>query len=230
MRWIVLALMLAADPALADPGFDPTTRTWLGADLEVLPSGSLHQTAGIGQASDASAQTAYALGGVLERRIGSVLAFAFTPRVLWNIGPADAVSGASGQSAPTGTQIDLRARGSIGTMLTPATRLFAYVAPGYAIGFQPNGTDSLHPHGAIAGGGVGLQYALGPNFALVIDLGYQAGYQSYTDATRGEIEDRTSYFHLAVGLWGGYGTSVVPTEPGSRTARTISPAASLPRM
>jgi hypothetical protein len=230
MRRLTVLMLLVAAPAAADPGFDRTTRTWLGADLEVLPSGNLHQTASFGQPSDAAAQTAYALGGSIEQRVGNWLAFAFAPRLLWDIGPADAVSGASGQSAPTGKQLDLRVRVAIGSAITPATRVFAYVAPGYSIGFQPSGTDTLHPRGAIAGAGVGLAYALGPRFALVLDLGYQVGYQGYRDPTRGDIDDRTSYLHLAIGLAGGYGTSVVPTEPGSRTARTMSPGASLPRM
>jgi hypothetical protein len=220
MRAVLVAITLCATPAAADPDFDPGARTWLGADLELLPSGSLHQTASFGQPSDASAQTAYALGGTLEQRIGDLFAIGFAPRLLWNIGPADALTGASGQSAPTGKQLDLRARVAVGTDLSPATRVFAYVAPGYSIGFQPSGADTVHPHGVIAGGGVGVMHALGPTFALVVDIGYQMGFQGYTDPSRGEIDDRTSFFHLAIGLASGYGTTSCRPHPArARRAR-----------
>ena len=215
MRCLAVLVALSA-PAFADPAFDPNARTWLGADLEMLPEGSLHQTAGFGQVSDAPAATAYALGFLLEQRVSDAVGIAFAPRVLWDIGPADAVSSASSQaSAPTGKQLDLRLRVAYGTDLSPRTRFFVFASPGYAIGFEPSGVNTLHPHGAIAGAGAGVYYALDKRLALTIDVGYQWGFQSYQNASNAEIRDRTQYMHIALGIAGAHGgpPQIPPAPP-----------------
>ena len=205
MRIAAGLVLITATAASADPGFDPQAHTWYGADFEVLPAGSLHQTAGFGQVADASADTAYALGAIIEQRAGSLLSFAFAPRLLWNIGPADAVTSASqGSSSPTGKELDLRARIAAAAPLGDRTRVFVYLAPGYSLGFESvaGSTSEVHPHGAIAGAGLGVAYALDRRMALTIDLGYQRGYQGYSDPTRGDISDRTSYWSVAIGIAG----------------------------
>jgi hypothetical protein len=136
---------------------------------------------------------------LLEHRIGDWLAVGFAPRVVWSIGPADAVSSAS-QQVQTGDEVDLRAHVALGTDVSERMRVLAYAAPGYAIGFEHSGASTVHPHGLLAGGGVAMSWALAPRFAVVIDVGYQHGFQSYSDATRGTIEDRTAYWHLGVGF------------------------------
>ena len=198
MRSLLLVVVVAT-PALADPVLDPHATTWFGADLEVLPSGNLSRTAGFGQISEASAGTAYALGGLIEHRVSDALAIGFAPRVIWDIAPAsDAVTSASSSSQPpTGKQIDLRLRAAYGTMISPRTRVYVYAAPGYAYGFEPS--NDQHPAGAIAGGGLGVHYGIREHTVLTIDVGYQWGFQHYTDRT-GDIRDRTSYLHIAFGI------------------------------
>src|SRR5258706_4986543 len=176
MRSFVLVLALVA-PAAADPQLDPNAATWFGVDAEMMPSGSLSRTAGFGQIGEASAGTAYALGAMLEQRVTSAVGVAFAPRVIWDIAPADGVTSASSSSAaPTGKQIDLRLKISYGTQLGRRSRFFVYAAPGYAYGFEPSGTSTLNPSGAIAGGGAGIHYAIGPRSVLTIDVGYQRGF------------------------------------------------------
>ena len=215
MRSLLLVLVLAA-PVAADPSLDPNATTWLGADVEMLPSGSLDRTAGFGQVAHASAETAYALGAMIEERVTSAVGIAFAPRIIWDIAPAgsDAVTSASSSSAaPTGKQIDLRVRASYGVPLGTRSRFYVYAAPGYAYGFEPSGSSTLNPHGAIAGGGAGIHYAIGPRSVLTIDVGYQWGFQGYSDRN-GDIRDRTSYLHLAFGIAGARGGDpVIPPAP-----------------
>jgi hypothetical protein len=194
---VAACILIGIGPAAADPAFDPAATTWFGADLEVLPHGSLSTSTG--PRTDASAATAYALGGTLEYLANRWLSVAFMPRYLIDIGPADAVSGASGQSAPTGSELDLRARIAVRTEPSSRLRVYAYAAPGFAIGFEPSGVMTLHPHGAIIGVGAGAAYATSDRSALTFDLGYQWGFQSY-DAPGGSVTDRTSYLHVAIGL------------------------------
>ena len=195
-------MLAGVGPAAADPAFDPTATTWLGGDLEVLPSGKLKNT-GQTATTSASAQTAYALGGTLEYLANGWLSVAFMPRYLIDIGPADAISGASGMSPPTGSELDLRARVAARAEPSRRLRLYAYAAPGFAVGFEPSGAETLHPHGAILGVGAGAAYATNDRSALTVDIGYQWGFQSY-DAAGNSITDRTSYLHIAFGISHGY--------------------------
>ena len=194
-------MLVAVGPAAASPEFDPTATTWLGGDLEILPHGSLKTSTGV--RTEASAMTAYALGGTLEYFASSWLSVAFQPRYLIDIGPADAVSGASAASPPTGSELDLRMRVAARAEPTPRLRVYAYASPGFAIGFEPSGVMTLHPHGAIVGVGGGAAYATNMRSALTIDIGYQWGFQSY-DAPGGSVTDRTSYLHVAIGIAHGY--------------------------
>jgi hypothetical protein len=199
--WYVASCLVFVGTASAEPTFDPAATTWLGADLEILPHGSLKTSSG--PTTNASAATAYALGGTLEYLANPWLSVAFMPRYLIDIGPADAVSGASGQSAPTGSELDLRMRVAVRTEPTPRLRLYGYASPGFAYGFEPSGVMTLHPHGAIIGIGGGAAYATSMRSALTFDIGYQWGFQSY-DAPGGSVTDRTSYMHVAIGIAHGY--------------------------
>jgi hypothetical protein len=215
MRRIIIACgVLVAGTAAGD-----TPATWVGVDLEVLPQGTLQQTTAVGTngVTTAAASTAYALGGSVEHRVGDWLSIGFAPRLLWNIGPADAVSSASSSPA-TGDELDLRMRIAADTRVG-RWRLFAFLAPGYAFGFEPMGSTTQHPDGAIAGVGAGFNYARSSTFVWTGELGYQWGFQRYTDPTRGDIRDRTAYAHVAFGCAWGVSSSPAQSTPALTAAQ-----------
>src|SRR5262245_44339464 len=98
--FVAAALVAAPSVARADLG-----TSWLGADFELLPSGSWKGTfpTPIGTADfSGDTESAYAIGGLIEEQGNGLLSVGLAPRYIFNVKG----KGSSGDAA---TQLDLRA-------------------------------------------------------------------------------------------------------------------------
>jgi hypothetical protein len=78
--------------------------------------------------------------------------------------------------------------------------VFARASAGYSVIDVSGAYASFpNPKGLVVDGSAGLDVALIPNLFLIVDLGYQAGFQS---GSAGDIQ--TSYLHLGAGLAVGF--------------------------
>jgi hypothetical protein len=162
-----------------------------GVELAVLPIGSLG--ASVGNASTrVDSAAAFGVGGVLQLPIGAVFALDLAPRVLFNVKGSDDDSSA--------TELDVRARVTAGSLVSPGVRIFAALEPGFSVLFLPNSTStSPSPKGLILGFGAGAAVRVAPALWLTGELGYQIGFQSMT-VTNIEVGLDTRFFHLTGGV------------------------------
>lgn len=182
-----MPIAAAPAPVVAEPE-EPAVR--LGAEVAVLPFGTLHGSAG-GTATRSDTAMAMAIGGVLQHPIARVATFDLAPRLLFNVKGQDAE-----QSA---TQLDLRARVTIGTYPTPQLRVFAAIEPAYSYLFLPDAGDMGVPNGFALGFGAGAEIGVAPKTKVTIALGYQRAYHS-TKVLTEDLDLSTSFLHFAFGL------------------------------
>ena len=196
MKSLILAALIAS-PAVAHAD-DLTKHAGLvGADFEVMPSGTIEGSA-FGFSGTASATTAYGVGLTFENQVNELVSVGLAPRFVFNVkGEND-----NGDSS---NQIDLRARVAIGHDLIPKMRVYGFGEPGYSIIFPPNNPNggNVHPNGFVIAAGGGLSFELSPTVRAVFELGYQWGFQSWSYSngginTSGDLKD--SYLQLGFGL------------------------------
>ena len=108
--------------------------------------------------------------------------------------------GSTGESAK---EFDLRVRLTARKPMSPNVRVFGRLSPAYSsisIPASPTGAPTIpDPQGFLVDFSVGTEVALLPNLFLVVDLGYQAGFQS-SSTSDGNSFNGTRYLHLGGGL------------------------------
>jgi hypothetical protein len=176
-----------AAPEAASPGLR------VGAQLDLLPIGTLHIAAS-GESDSADASDAIGLGALAEYRVSDVVTIGFAPRYILPVKVEDA--------GDSGSQLDLRVRGTVGTVVAPRVHLHGIGTLGYSMMFHVlsdlNG-NYYRSSGFIVGFGAGLGYSLNPRLQLVAEMSYQLGYQGTTIAGY-DVDAGTSYFTMGVGL------------------------------
>jgi hypothetical protein len=206
MKFLIATLLAAvalARPAHAD---DVTQRKGhVGADFELLPSGSIILGTG-GNNTTYAAQTAYAVGIFAESQIDDLVSVGLAPRYVFHI------IGANSNNGDSSSQLDLRARVTVGHAVIPKLRAYGFAEPGWSILFIPQSIEvnnqSYHPNGFVIGAGGGLSYALGENVRAYFELGYQWGFQSTSVTTTvpivgtvtTDVTASTDFLQLGFGL------------------------------
>jgi uncharacterized protein YgiM (DUF1202 family) len=174
--------------------------TLLGAIFELLPVGRL--SAGpTGNASSTDAASAVAIAPFLDVPLAPYVSLGISPQFIF---------GVKGSSASdSATEYDLRARLTGRYPLSPSARTYLRFSPGYSLISLPGSSSSgggSNPTGLSLDFAVGAEVELLPKLVLVVDLGYQFGFQSSTvgDATSlsygATVDFQTSYLHLGAGL------------------------------
>jgi hypothetical protein len=192
----VASLPPAAPPVVVSspaPSVPPRGPALLGVMFELLPVGSLRgSTNGTTVTSDALVTVA--LAPFLDVPLSPWFAVGVSPQFVFKV--------KSGGTDST-TEYDLRARLTVRDPVTPTTRMFFRFSPGYSILSVPAGVlpDSAStPGGAYFDFAVGSEVTVAPGLILVVDLGYQFGFQGTTLANGAEVDYRTQFVHLGVGM------------------------------
>jgi len=178
--------------------------TLLGVIFEILPVGKFRATERDGMAeSNASGDSAFAVAVApsIDFPASPYFAFGLSPKVIFRVR-------GEGSSSPSSTEYDLRARLTARAPLSPTTRVYGRLSPGYSIISLPapgaNVLPSEDPKGFVCDASVGVEVALLPRLFAVIDLGYQMGFQSRTNAAATFTFEGSQYLHLGGGLAVGF--------------------------
>jgi hypothetical protein len=189
-------------PAATAPAPEPppmaTGRLWLGPQLDLMAGGNVTLMAGSNTAS-ADLDNAIGLGGLVEYRVSPLVTVGLAPRFGTPI--------RLHQATDSGTQLDLRARVTVGKDVAPRVRLHGIATLGYSWIFhvvsetnQMTGAmDYVTTSGIIFGLGAGLYYTLGPRLLLAGELSYQFGRQGTTIANT-DVRASDNFLTLGVGL------------------------------
>lgn len=160
--------------------------------MDLLVSGTI-ETGSTGAGTSVDTRTTVGFGGLVDRMLSPLVSVGFAPRVLIGVRPD--------KNLESSTQVDLRLRVAVGSNMTPRTRFYGFVAPGYSVIFLPRQMDGrhFHPHGMIAAFGAGISVAMSGRLALVGEIGYQLGYQG-TTMYDVDVTFQDNLLHLGVGL------------------------------
>ena len=109
----------------------------------------------------------------------------------------------------SGTEYDFRFRLTGRAPLSRTTRVYARISPGYSIiSVPPPSSDpavvAADPKGFLVDTSVGVEAALLPNLFVIVDLGYQVGFQSSQAADSPRTFDGSQYLHLGGGFAVGF--------------------------
>jgi hypothetical protein len=182
-----------ASPAAPAAPDAPSPALWAGGQFDLLPIGSLHIAAN-GDSDSADAGRAIGLGAVIDYRIQDLISIGFAPRFILPVQVEDA--------GDSGTQLDLRARATVGAVVAPRVHFHGIVTLGYSMMFHVlsdlNGTY-YRSSGLIVGFGAGVAYSINPRLKLLGEMSYQLGYQGTTIAGF-DVEAGDSYFTMGIGL------------------------------
>ena len=169
--------------------------TLLSVMFEMLPVGTLMGTASDGMmSSDASVDSRFAVAVALGLDVPASPYFAVgvSPKVVFRVKGEDA-------AARSATEFDLRFRLTGRLPLSQSTRVYGRLSPGFSLISLPDSNEN-DPKGLVIDTSVGVEVAVLPRLFVVVDLGYQAGFQSSTSLASDFTFDGTRYLHLGGGL------------------------------
>jgi hypothetical protein len=165
----------------------------LGLAFELLPAGTFTTNAQ-GKSVDVDTDATAALAPFLDVPVTPWLALGVSPQFIFNVkGRADTQSG---------TEYDIRARVTVRDPIGANGRLYARLSPGYSILSTPSGTlpaNVSDPAGLAVDFSVGAETPIGAHATLVLDIGYQLGFQG-TSVNGKDIESRTRFLHVGMGF------------------------------
>ena len=191
----------AAPPASA-PASEPiptaTGRLWVGPQLDIMAGGNVTLESGANSAS-ADLESAIGLGGIVEYRVSPLVTVGLAPRFAAPI--------RIHQATDSGTQVDLRARVTVGKDVAPRVRLHGIATLGYSWIFHlvseqnqmTGASEYTTTKGIIVGFGAGLYYTISPRLLLAGELSYQIGRQGTTVANT-DVRASDNFLTLGVGL------------------------------
>jgi hypothetical protein len=197
----------AASPEAQRPPSTPAVvgRVALGASLSVLPLGTIARggTSPAGTFPDGGdAATATAVSAFLQYSLRSWVSLGLSPQITFNVKPSGASSSA--------TEYDLRARVTFWKGVSPRLVGFARLAIGYSIVALPDAWTSTFAgaslgmdKGWLLGASAGVEYLVSPAAFLILEGGYQAGFQGAvltSGGARYELDLATRYPHVGLGF------------------------------
>lgn len=173
------------------PSFGPTL---VGVMFSLLPVGTLAATdSGGGQNVDQSSDAffAVAVAAFVDAPVSPHVSLGFSPQAVFRVNGGTALKSSA-------TELDFRGRITGRLPLSQATSVFARLSPAFSLVSMPAGAGP-DPKGFLLDASVGTEVALLPNLFLIVDLGYQAGFQAHEYGS-GATFDGTRYLHLGGGL------------------------------
>ena len=181
------------------PAAAPTTPettadlTLLGVLFEIMPVGTLSTSeAGVKSVSSDTA-FAVAVAPFLDVPGSPYFALGFSPQIIFGVKGSNA--------AQSATEYDLRARLTTRYPMAPNAQVYARFSPAYSIVSLPSPPAGLsNPAGFLLDLSVGAEIAVLPKLFVVIDLGYQIGFQSTSDVDGTPIDFDSRYLHIGAGL------------------------------
>ena len=185
-------------PAVSAPPPAPQARLWVGPQLDIMTAGSVTLSAA-GNTASADLDNAIGLGGIAEYRV--------TPLVTVGLAPRFATPVRLHQANESGSQLDVRARVTIGKDVAPRVRLHGIATLGYSWLFHVvaenntmTGSSSyVTPSGFVVGFGAGVYYTISPRLLLAGELSYQIGRQG-TTISNVDVRASDDFLTLGVGL------------------------------
>ena len=163
--------------------------------FELLPVGTLMATESNGKTSrDGSVDSrfAVAVAPALDIAASPYFAMGVSPKVVFRVKGENA-------SARSATEFDFRFRLTGRVPLSQSTRVYGRVSPGFSLISLPD-ADGNDPKGFVIDTSVGIEVAVLPRLFVVVDLGYQVGFQSSKSPAADVTFDGTRYLHLGGGL------------------------------
>lgn len=200
---VPVAASAQAPPPLPQPvggaaSASASSNLWLGPQLDLMPSGSVHLE-GNGFSGSADTSSAFGLGGLVEYRLASRVAIGLAPRLVVPVRVKNADD--------SGKQFDVRARLAVGGDVGPRTRINGIATIGYSwisdlLALTDQDGNVLRYQtvsGMILGFGAGFQHAINPRLMLTGEFSYQLGYQG-TTVMGVDFTVSDDYLTLGVGL------------------------------
>lgn len=172
----------------------PATKMRAGAQLEMLPLGSLDIPLGDGASVSADTAIAYGVSATFDYAVTPFLSVGVAPRAIFNIKGKDSDSDSDSSSF---TEIDLRARVLAHFPVAKGIEVFGSASPGYSI---VTGGDSEFddPKGFAIAGAIGATYDLSPKAYLSAEVGYQRAFTSISEGDMSADMD-LSFMHIGLG-------------------------------
>ena len=176
----------------------------LSVVFEILPVGTLKASELTGTTrSNRSIDSAFAVAvaTALDLAASPYFAIGVSPKVIFRV-KSDGAEGVQ-----SSTEYDFRLRLTARAPLSDTTRVYARLSPGYSIISVPEPPGNVvarpSPTGYLVDTSVGVEVALLPTLFAIIDLGYQAGFQSGTGGGMTTF-DGSQYLHLGGGFAVGF--------------------------
>jgi hypothetical protein len=182
----------SAPAAAVEQAAQPAKKLSLGAQLELLPGGSVEFGAG-GQSQTFDLETAFGLSAVFGVDITPNISIGAAPRVIFGIKGDDSEGNTSGSAFK---ELDLRGRAAVHGEIAPAVSLYGFVEPGYSWITNPDKDGSIP--GVVIAFGAGATYDVSSALFLSGELGYQIGFQG-EDLQGQHIDEKFDFFHLGFG-------------------------------
>ncbi len=184
----------APQPAAAPtPPETAADQTLLGVLFEIMPAGTLSASE-VG-AGSASSDTAFsvAIAPFLDVPVLPNFALGFSPQIIFGVKGSNA--------AQSATEYDLRARLTTRYPMAPNAQVYARFSPAYSLISVPSPPPGVsNPAGLVLDFSVGAEIEVLPKLFVVIDVGYQIGFQSTTDVDGTQVDFDSRYLHLGAGL------------------------------
>jgi hypothetical protein len=191
-----VAIAAAPESVAAAPPQSPSDHpdAQLGLLFELLPTGTLTASeSGYSLTSDTSVTVAVA--PFVDFPLSSpYVSLGFSPQFVFGVKGTSATNSA--------TEYDLRARLTGRYPVSAGGAIYGRLSPAYSIISLPyTGSSISNPSGFLLDVSAGAEIVVNPKLSIVLELGYQVGFQSTTDTTRAAEEDvKTRFLHLGAGF------------------------------
>jgi len=186
----------APAPAAASPA-EPTSKLWIGGQLDIPASGSMTLAAG-GNTLGLDASAGLGFEGLLDYRVSKLVTIGGAPRLLTGVKPKN--------NSASGTQYDLRARITVGNFVAPRFRLhgiahlgYSFIAHIFTVTDTSGKTDFFTSKGFVFGIGPGMSYAINPRLLITAEITYQWGFQGSHQLGM-DVTANDSFLTIAGGL------------------------------
>lgn len=169
----------------------PATKMRAGAQLEMLPMGSLEVPLGDGASVSADTAVAYGVSATFDYAVTPFLSVGVAPRLILNIKGED-----TDGDSDAFKELDLRARVLAHFPVAKGVEVFGSVSPGYSIIMGDSDFDD--PKGFALAGAVGATYDVSPKAYLSAEVGYQRAFASVSEGGMSSDFD-LSFLHVGLG-------------------------------
>jgi hypothetical protein len=181
----------SAGPVPPPAGSNPSAQ--LGVVYELLPTGNI-STSEAATTVSADTTVTNAVAPFIDFLLGSPnFSLGFSPQFIFGVKGSGAASSA--------TEYDLRARLTARYPVSSGGAMYTRLSPGYSIVSVPDLPSGVsNPAGFAVDITVGGEIPVVPQVSVVVELGYQLGFQGTTDTNGADVDYHTRFLHLGAGF------------------------------